>query len=516
MKLFLLTLAVLSQVSVQTEQTEQVDLSDLNNENVETIMEKPLTYTKQIVNKPIVKTETVIGKTRYIRDVVTEPIRKRIVHTPYVNNTLEKINPVFNKQQDRVVNRDDITMPTKYSEETKTRTINVPGDIINNQTYIQPSQVYYKEQVQFVPSEDIRQTLPAQYKPVETKNNNRVRTANIEGDVHIKREFIQPHYETEQVKVNWVDSPAVREEREPITEPTKYVNNSRVQNVTAQGDLYVKQPVYAPSQTNHHVRVRFNQAPTQTKTLETINNKPIYTQSGYNTYHRRNYPVAVPKAVGVPVPVVYEKPYVKYEYYQEKKKCDPCCCNKKPQKIIMQDFTSFKVIKGKGSNKVVKEQKNDAYKKYLAEEKLKREQRKKFQSWNDVVREFNHINKEKEGLVVDKSLDDSLYKEAERNTKKFGLGKFGKSSYRFGGESDSDSESSEDSDDESFDSYSDEGHVTAFRNETVQHHNKPMDYSYVFDQKHNHKEGNPFGYGYEKKSDIYMKEKHGKHSYHGY
>jgi len=75
--------------------------------------------------------------------------------------------------------------------------------------------------------------LPHKHEPTKTRNNTSVRQANVQGDVHIRREFVEPHYEKEEVKVEWTDAPAQRHTKEAIYEPTKYVNHSRTQNVTA-------------------------------------------------------------------------------------------------------------------------------------------------------------------------------------------------------------------------------------------------------------------------------------------
>jgi hypothetical protein len=89
--------------------------------------------------------------------------------------------------------------------------------------------------------------------PVKTSNHSRVREASVAGDVVINRNFVEPHYTTEEVKVNWTDAAEQRHEAEAVTSEARIENRSRVQNVTALGDLYVKQPVVLPSETTERV-----------------------------------------------------------------------------------------------------------------------------------------------------------------------------------------------------------------------------------------------------------------------
>jgi len=45
-----------------------------------------------------------------------------------------------------------------------------------------------------------------------------------------------------------------------------------------------------------------------------------------NLNYNKVYNVAVPTPVGVPQPVVYKVPYVRYEYVPVEEPCDACCC----------------------------------------------------------------------------------------------------------------------------------------------------------------------------------------------
>lgn len=124
---------------------------------------------------PKIITETIKGKPRVITQVINQHIRNQIVHQPYVNNTEIKIRPNFIKQKDQFIQNDTITQPTKYTNKRNSRTINVEGDIYNNYSEVQNTEIREKVNAQLVPSQEIRRTDAARYEPVVTKNNSSVR-----------------------------------------------------------------------------------------------------------------------------------------------------------------------------------------------------------------------------------------------------------------------------------------------------------------------------------------------------
>lgn len=96
----------------------------------------------------------------------------------------------------------------------------------------------------------------------------------------------------------------------------------------------------------------------------------------------RLYSVAVPRPVGIPQPVVYKVPYVKYEYEEVDEPCDPCCCGNKGNSGVSKivNHTSVNWISGGKNLKSVKTMDSD-------DSSLEKENKPK--TWGDVLEKFN-------------------------------------------------------------------------------------------------------------------------------
>ncbi len=80
-----------------------------------------------------------MAKPRIITENVVEPVYQRIVNRPSILR--EKYVPVPNyiRSAPQITSRKPVMMPTKFTSSTKSRTMNIPGNVINIQPVHKPS-----------------------------------------------------------------------------------------------------------------------------------------------------------------------------------------------------------------------------------------------------------------------------------------------------------------------------------------------------------------------------------------
>ena len=116
------------------------------------------------------------------------------------------------------------------------------------------------------------------------------------------------------------------------------------------------------------------------------------TQSSRTVNYNKVYEVPVPQPVGVPTPVVYNVPYVKYEYVPVKEPCDTCCCGNKAAlgDVKIVNHTNINWVKG---GKVRRS------KSHRDSQDSSEESRKGPKNWQEVLQRFNRINGEQNALT---------------------------------------------------------------------------------------------------------------------
>ena len=142
--------------------------------------------------------------------------------------------------------------------------------------------------------------------------------------------------------------------------------------------------------------------------MDTITKPEVRSGHSRVVNYNRVYNVPVPRAVGVPTPVVYTVPYVKYEYVpvEEKQECDSCCCGNKGGVAKIVNHTEVNWVSGSGSKRrsVSNRDPNDS-----SEEADANAPR----NWNDVVERFNALNGENGALISKGILGETFEQEAE-------------------------------------------------------------------------------------------------------
>lgn len=238
--------------------------------------------------------------------------------------------------------------------------------------------------------------------------------------------------------------------------------------------MYVKQPVVHNAQSYQHVRVNFNQEPTQYKTMPQVNLPSRYSNSEFSQYHPRYYPVPVTRPVGIAAPQEYEVETQQYHYVPKKEKS--CCGDDRDPQVIFEDNLSI----GSGKKKYQINDRFDTWAQGQGNNKL-RQIFNKFERMNgdsknfvmpDLGEGYEQDSSEYEQEVAKQNLLNLQRRRNKRMRRKRYYEKYG----------DSDSE----------------GEVTALRNDTVKHWNGKKDFSYVFDKAHkgsSKHSGHHFGHG---------------------
>jgi len=143
--------------------------------------------------------------------------------------------------------------------------------------------------------------------------------------------------------------------------------------------------------------------------LNTITRPEVRSGHSRVVNYNRVYNVPVPKPVGVPTPVVYTVPYVKYEYVpvEEEEPCDPCCCGKKGgvAKIVNHTEVNWVSGSGKTSRSVKNRDPNDSSEEAAADAP---------KSWSEVIQRFNTLNGESNALSAKGILGSAAQEEEAR------------------------------------------------------------------------------------------------------
>lgn len=78
------------------------------------VLEKPQFNIETFNAEPRIITERVQGDPVYMREELIEPIRQRVVIQPQINQRVEKLVPIFQKQQQRVQLKNE-NLPPKFT-----------------------------------------------------------------------------------------------------------------------------------------------------------------------------------------------------------------------------------------------------------------------------------------------------------------------------------------------------------------------------------------------------------------
>ena len=105
---------------------------------VEEISQKPRIITQRVTAPPKVLTQRVTTEPKYITESINAPIKQKIITQPTILNEYIKAEPQFIRGQDQNQNRNPVYLDTKYKTETINKPVNIPGNKINNYTYVQP------------------------------------------------------------------------------------------------------------------------------------------------------------------------------------------------------------------------------------------------------------------------------------------------------------------------------------------------------------------------------------------
>lgn len=216
-------------------------------------------------------------------------------------------------------NRDPVTRETIFTQKERVRNVQVPGNTITRNTYVQPTVQTINERIRIQQAPEIRRTLEPIVKPTQTQNNNRTRSVTVPAAKIYKQDVIQPILTQERVQLQFNNEQDQYINRGPETLPTKFSQKTTTKNVTVPGGKIYRQKIYQPIVTNQNLDVKvldsepvYRTAPAKVSRQHRHSTQRVDHQVYHTLPAYQNVPVPVPVRHDVPlykdVPVYVEMP----------------------------------------------------------------------------------------------------------------------------------------------------------------------------------------------------------------
>lgn len=249
-----------------------------------------------------------MAKPKIITENVVEPVYQRTVNKPTILRERYVPVPQFVKSAARVSNRQPVVHPTKYTESTNTRTMNIPGNTVTLQEIHKPSLLVQREVLKINQSAPQVMRHPATTEAPRVRQSTTTRTMTIPGATIHRKTIVQPVIEREHVNVQVQNAPDRVINNRPVVQAARVTNKVNTKVVNVPGRTIVTQKHIQPVVNTIRTQVKLVPSPVQRITNKPIFKKPIVTKSSRTVNHSFNYEVPVERVVHVPTPVLYRIP----------------------------------------------------------------------------------------------------------------------------------------------------------------------------------------------------------------
>lgn len=177
--------------------------------------------------------------------------------------------PNLVKLDGETLQRDTVTLPVKTTYERTVKNLDVKGNQVVSNYYVQPVVRENRETVQIITPPEIRRTLDPIINPVDTQNNQVVRRVAIPGNVVATQNVYTPYVQRENVNVNWVDSPEKVYPEEVVNLPETVTNEVKQMDYTVPGRTIYTQEIQQPMLHTINTQLKFTQSDPVYRTLPT-------------------------------------------------------------------------------------------------------------------------------------------------------------------------------------------------------------------------------------------------------
>ena len=243
-------------------------------------------------------TEKVVRKPRIITENVVQPVYQKTINRPSLLR--ERYVAVPNMVQSAAVSKNsNRTNAVQSSAATLNKTVNVPGNTVYLQKVIQPTLLVNTENVQVRPSAPQTRRNASQTLPSRNTETTEMRTVNVPGGTIHNRTFLQPVLTREFVNVQVQRAPTRRVNVAPVTAPVVMTNRTRNQRVVIPARSIFNQRTIQPRNTLERVRVNLVQSAPTTVTREAIVKPTIRKRNVKTKYHNVVYRVPIQRTVQV-------------------------------------------------------------------------------------------------------------------------------------------------------------------------------------------------------------------------
>lgn len=132
-------------------------------------------------------------------------MRQRIVIQPQINQNIEKLVPVFQREQQKIDTKEQ-SLPVQYKSENIPKDVFVAGDQKIIQNIVEPKINRIKEVLNVTKTAEKKEVLDPIIKNLPNEQKVRLREYPLNATKYINQPIIEPIIENEKLNVKFVDS----------------------------------------------------------------------------------------------------------------------------------------------------------------------------------------------------------------------------------------------------------------------------------------------------------------------
>ena len=104
----------------------------------ESVFAQPQYVTERVALDPKLITERTVGAPKIIKENYVEPLRQKVVISPVINQSIERLIPDYRQEQDQVVSSQRV-LDVRREVQNKPLEHTIDGDRIFTQTIVEPT-----------------------------------------------------------------------------------------------------------------------------------------------------------------------------------------------------------------------------------------------------------------------------------------------------------------------------------------------------------------------------------------
>lgn len=284
----------------------------LNGRSAQNFVGRTKYFTSRRTLKPKIIEQRVTAKPKIITQRVVQPIRKTIISEPTIIREKYNVIPKFVKSAPQQKVKPTKTLQTRYTKSQSYKTVKIPANEIHNQPIIRPFVEEREQVVEILPAQTRKFKNKTIIKPTKYKKTSSTKTIQIPARQIIKQDYIQPIFQKEKVNVQFVDAPAKYFTKKSITRSPIIKQKIKRKTVQVPGNEIHMKTIIKPFLKQERVNVKIQKSDPVYITRDAIRKPTKTTREVKRIVKDVVHEVPIIKTIGVPTPVIYRVPEIRY------------------------------------------------------------------------------------------------------------------------------------------------------------------------------------------------------------